>query len=586
MKKRIQVIIPILILVILSVFIYYFYNSNKEIHVNKDNLISTNLYKFKVTNDYEQILAIKEYNKYLYILILTNNETNKLEYEYVIKKINIETSKCENETTFKSSLIEDPIIKISSEYIKIISRGNINIHIFDVDLKQVNEFTKSIEDYDSYGEYEGKVLTTKDNNIYIDGEIYDTVLKSCDKSFNIIYKNNTYIYFNNYNLNVSCLYNVNNKKINYLDNSEVEPFDGGYLTYNYESNKITLKKETEEKYYLSSKDETAFITITSDGSLLGTYNDSIGEFKVYNLANKKIFNKLKIEFEHEYYVPIMILSDYMYIVSTNGEKSDVYLWDFKKDTLNENMLTYINSKNKIDSYELVTKIKEEFNINTYIYDKGVRYFSDFYALPNYDDELTYDRLSKTYDVLKKFNKDFFNKFKTNKNNGLEIYITGTLYPSDITTQISNPVGYSLKMNNDYIIAIDANDEEYDKTMCHELMHSIENNMYDLYYDNKLKNEPFKKWNSYNPKNFKYSESYVKEENDKYTISSNKDVYFIDSYSHTYSNEDRARIFEQLCSKEDTLNKYSNLKKKALYLKSEITSVYPMLNDSSIFSILK
>ena len=34
-----------------------------------------------------------------------------------------------------------------------------------------------------------------------------------------------------------------------------------------------------------------------------------------------------------------------------------------------------NAKNKIDSYELVTKIKDDFNVNMYIYDKGVRYFN-------------------------------------------------------------------------------------------------------------------------------------------------------------------------------------------------------------------
>ena len=96
----------------------------------------------------------------------------------------------------------------------------------------------------------------------------------------------------------------------------------------------------------------------------------------------------------------------------------------------------------------------------YIYDKGVRYFNDFYALPTYDDELTYDRLYKTYDILKNFNKEFFDKFKTNKNNGLEIYITGSLGPSDTKTQISNPIGYSLMMDDNYIIAIDANGEEY------------------------------------------------------------------------------------------------------------------------------
>ena len=78
---------------------------------------------------------------------------------------------------------------------------------------------------------------------------------------------------------------------------------------------------------------------------------------------------------------------------------------------------------------------------------------------------------------------------------------------------------------------------------------------------------------------------VKEENDKYTIASNKDIYFIDAYSHTYANEDRARIFESFCSTEDIFSKYPKLKKKAFYLKDEITRVYPSIKDSKLFNIL-
>ena len=67
--------------------------------------------------------------------------------------------------------------------------------------------------------------------------------------------------------------------------------------------------------------------------------------------------------------------------------------------------------------------------------------------------------------------------------------------------------------------------------------------------------------------------------------SNKDIYFIDAYSHTYANEDRARIFESFCSTEDIFSKYPNLKKKAFYLKDEITRVYPSIKDSKLFNIL-
>ena len=51
----------------------------------------------------------------------------------------------------------------------------------------------------------------------------------------------------------------------------------------------------------------------------------------------------------------------------------------------------------------------------------------------------------------------------------------------------------------------------------------------------------------------------------------ENIYFIDKYSHTYATEDRARIFENICS----CNENSIIKiilifiKKALYLEEEI-----------------
>ena len=68
---------------------------------------------------------------------------------------------------------------------------------------------------------------------------------------------------------------------------------------------------------------------------------------MYDLINKKIINKLKIKFEEEYYVPLMLMSDYMYIVKTNGGNYDLYIWDYKKDVTSENMVSYSNSKDKM-----------------------------------------------------------------------------------------------------------------------------------------------------------------------------------------------------------------------------------------------
>lgn len=578
MINKIKIILIIIFLLATITLMYC--KTTKKINLSENNLIKDNLYKYKITKDYESILAIKDDKNYIYVL--SSKETEKDIKEYKLIKYDLELSNIEEEAIFNTKDIEPSII-IKDNYVNVVSSNNVNIYKFDKSLKLINKLEKDIDDHDLYGEYKEQPLLIKDNEIYIYDKLYDKVLASCNKATSIIYKDNSFIYFNNEELNISCIYNIDKKTTDYLNDSIIEPINNGYMLYNYKDNKIIIKKENEKKYYLNSKEETSNIKVNSEGTKLITYSDESKELKIYDLESNKIINKIKLNLSSEEFISLFILNDLAYVVVTNSISYDLYVWNYKENTLNESMISHSDSKNKIDSYELVTKIKDEFNVNVYIYDKGVRFFNDFYALPSYDDELIYDSLSKTYRILSNFNKEFYDEFYINDNNGIEVYLTDKVAPSDLNTQIKNPSAYSLVMNNTYIIALNINTNSYEKTLCHELMHTIENNMHDLYNNKKLKSEPFNKWNEYNPKDFKYNNSYVEESNDRYTISSKKDVYFIDSYSHTYPSEDRARIFEQYCKDESILDKYPKIKKKSEYLKNEIINVYPIIKDSKVFN---
>lgn len=577
MIKKIKIILIIIFLLATITLMYC--KTTKKINLSENNLIKENLYKYKITKDYENILAIKEDKNYIYVL--SSKETEKEIKEYKLIKYNLELSNIEKEVTFNTKDI-GPSIIIKDNYVNVVSSSNVSIYKFDKSLKLISKLEKNIEEYDLYGVYKEEPLLIKDNEIYINDKLYDKVLTSCNKAISIIYKDNSFIYFDNEELNISCIYNIHKKTTDYLDNSIIEPINNGYMLYNYKDNKVIIKKENEKKYYLNSKNETSNIKVNNDGTKLITFNDDSKELKIYDLENNKIINKIILNLSSEEFISLFILNDLAYTVVTNGISYDLYVWNYKENTLNESMISHSDSKSKINSYELVTKIKNEFNVNMYIYEKGVKFFNDFYALPSYDDELTYDSLSKTYKMLSNFNKEFYDKFYINDNNGIEIYLTDKVAPSDLNIQIKNPSAYSLVMNNTYIIALNINTNSYEKTLCHELMHTIENNMHDLYNNKTLKNEPFNKWNEYNPKDFKYNNSYIEESNDRYTISSEKDVYFIDSYSHTYPSEDRARIFEQFCKDESIIEKYSKIKKKAEYLKNEIVNAYPSIKNSILF----
>ena len=572
-----------IIIFLLVGFSIVYYVTTKKINISENNLIKDNLYKFKITNDYEKILSMKEDKNYIYVLIL--KETKEAIKEYKLIKLDLELSNIEREVNFNTTEINEPSIIIKDNYVRVISNNSVNIHKFDKSLKLISRLEKDINSYDLYGEYNEKTLFVKDNKIYIGDKLYDEVLSSCNKATSIIYKDDSFIYFKNDELNISCVYNINKKTTDYLDNSIIERINNGYMLYNNKDNIIRIKKENEEKYYLSSIEETSYLKINDNGTKLITFDNEIDELKIYDLEKNKIINKIKLDLKNEDFVSLFILNDLAYVVITNSISYDLYVWNYKENILNENMISHSDSKSKIDSYELATKMNDKFDVNIFIYEKGVRYFQDFYALPSYNDDLTYDRLNKTYDILNYFNKEFFDEFNKN-NNGIEIYLTGKVAPSDLKTQIENPSAYSLVMNNTYIIAIDINTNDYSRTLCHELMHAIENNMYYLYDNKKLENKPFINWNQYNPKNFKYNNSYVEETNDKYTISSGKDIYFIDSYSHTFQSEDRARVFEQFCTEDNIFDKYPNIRKKAEYLKKEIIDIYPSIKDSKLFDRLK
>lgn len=572
-----------IIIFLLVGFSIVYYVTTKKINISENNLIKDNLYKFKITNDYEKILSMKEDKNYIYVLTL--KETKEAIKEYKLIKFDLELSNIEREVNFNTKEIIEPSIIIKDNYVRVISNNSVNIHKFDKSLKLISKLEKDINSYDLYGEYNEKTLFVKDNKIYIGDKLYDEVLSSCNKATSIIYKDDSFIYFKNDELNISCVYNINKKTTDYLDNSIIERINNGYMLYNNKDNIIRIKKENEEKYYLSSIEETSYLKINDNGTKLITFDNEIDELKIYDLEKNKIINKIKLDLKNEDFVSLFILNDLAYVVITNSISYDLYVWNYKENILNENMISHSDSKSKIDSYELATKMNDKFDVNIFIYEKGVRYFQDFYALPSYNDDLTYDRLNKTYDILNYFNKEFFDEFNKN-NNGIKIYLTGKVAPSDLKTQIENPSAYSLVMNNTYIIAIDINTNDYSRTLCHELMHVIENNMYYLYDNKKLENKQFINWDQYNPKNFKYNNSYVEETNDKYTISSGKDIYFIDSYSHTFQSEDRARVFEQFCTEDNIFDKYPNIRKKAEYLKKEIIDIYPSIKDSKLFDRLK
>ena len=179
--------------------------------------------------------------------------------------------------------------------------------------------------------------------------------------------------------------------------------------------------------------------------------------------------------------------------------------------------------------------------------------------------------------FKKFPELFFHQFVQDVYKGLNIYLSGSLSPADSTTQAANPIAYTLMHNYSYTIVIDSLYDDLENTVCHELMHAIENNL------NNKKQKVFVNWNSLNPSNFSYYNDYNGYHYYEYTpyMTTNNKVYFVSSYSYTYAKEDRGEIFGYMCSEEtnEYLKQFPNLYKKAQVIKEELIINYPELKDT-------
>lgn len=504
--KHIKRIIILIILLLGSFLI--FMRSNKRI-----------IKKYDITNDYEEIISIKPYKNYLYVLTKTSTSKNKTDYRII--KYNMDSSYIKDKTSFNVMTLLNPSIDITSSNIDITSSNGETIR-FNNRLQNIKKITNKLP---------------------------SNIPNVCSKD-NVTFLSNKYIIMNNSNIDITCVYNIDGKTMDYFDSNNVIPFDNGYLSY--KENEVTIKKDIKEVISINFKD----IKINREGNFLLTINDS-NELVVYDLVNKTILNKLKLNINDNEYISLLYIDSLVYYVVTDGIKNHIYSWNYKYKPINDKIET-LKEYTKVDNYELKNKIKNDFNVNVNIYENSININEDYCTLPLYDNNKIYNSLTKVYEVLKSLSKEFFKDF----NSDIELYLTDKI----VSNESIKPNGYSLLKDNKYVIAVDTN-STLESTLYHELMHIIENKMSSL--------KPFNKWNELNPKNFKYTNSYSEEIDGEYTISNNDNIYFIDSYSKTYETEDRARIFETICTS-NSLKNYRYIEKKAKYLREEILKVYPNL----------
>lgn len=426
--------------------------------------------------------------------------------------------------------------------------------------------------------YNGKFLEIDNNKIYdnnnlikeinIDGEYY--------YQNNFIYGDNTYLVYYSREEDSYIYYDIKNDKYE----MQKEPF---FIKYN---KGYYAKRLNEIIAYdiLNNKISNYKVDILGDG-LFNTYElvDDI----LYMFANNYLY-KINLKDDTidkvEFYIDktinqIVYKNGYIFLI-TNNDEYDIYVIDMNKVNKTSYTIKEYQEYMKNLTEEKIKNLEEEYHVNI-IYKNDVNIDNETFRTTILEDDFLIQNAADQINVvLKKFNKEFFDEFYKDDNKGINIYLSGTIISSDKVDTVYFAAAYTQFEDNEYRMIVDASTVEIKSTICHELMHSIENRMNDFAYD---------EWYKKNPKNFGYIYSYRNEANEKYTMmeeDKNK-VYFIDTYAKKYPTEDMARTFENICSYEEnsSLIEYPHLYEKGLFLKDEILKEFPMLETESVFNSL-
>ncbi len=583
MKKNITLLLSIIAL-FLSLF-FLRVNITKPQNTLGGEKIEKAIYQYDLKTENLTVNGIVEKGSNIYYLLMDVIDDVKDIYNYKLKKLDINT----NQVT------EINTIENTSSYC-MLTEKEINCHTstqfetYDFDLKKTFEYTSKVENLNAnYLPYKDIYIKIDDQDIYLlrnEEKLYRTINSAKELIYEdyVVTSNNTILvlrdkedYYYLYDINRNFLWNSG--KQSYFKYKNGVFFNDGviYEIHNLEEDYITsFTNPTKETYFYTG-------TLNEDNNNFYLYNPIDHILYIEDMENKTI-KKLDVNLlsEDNPIAKLIVTEKYLYVYILQDQDNffvinleDLNLSTIDIEDYNNKLTKKINEqRNNIkETYQVNVKIKEEANIE----------FPDFSAKTLLNEEVISDSLYKIEDILSKYNEKFFESFYNNGFSGLNIYLTGELTPNDYETQVSNPAAYSLNYNGEYMIVIDIEQPNIEELLCHELLHNME------FLLNNQNIYPFKEWKNYNPSGFLYNNSYTKKQSYDYTLNEEdkNDVYFIDSYSYTYETEDRARVFERICSCEENsiINNYPNLYKKGLYLKEEIIKYFPSLVNTNLFSSL-
>ena len=457
MKKRIGYLLLIIISIVGSRLIF-----GKDYHLNSNNLKEENLYVYNNFNTNKILATYVDEEEYYYVEALKEEKSVN---QYKLIKYNLTSNREDDEYIFNSDKKLDNVDLFKQNgYLYLTSNSSDFYYKFDDGLNVINKDIFNIGDIDLYGIYKDKVVYNINNIIYYSGKEYGSVPVSCGKSKEIIYDRDTYLHFYNENTGFGCLYNLVNKKIEYLDYENVDIIKNQLLEY--QNNRLSFKYGG-NTYYFNDITESNNLKMHDSGDYLFTIDTANNKLKIYNIEARKIIYEKTVEDIKDSIINNIVIDDYVFFTMTKNNKTMLYVWDYLKESrLSKDMIDYDEKEYKFKNNELKEEIKNKYNIDVYIYDQAVEYFDGYYVVPSYDDILINSRLIVLKEVLDSFNQD-----EVININNIKVF-----FDKDIVSgnSFDKPNSLTIYKNNYNIIALNITNDNFKDNFINELINIYPN----------------------------------------------------------------------------------------------------------------
>ena len=269
---------------------------------------------------------------------------------------------------------------------------------------------------------------------------------------------------------------------------------------------------------------------------------------------ESVFSFASSSEDQYYYVPfashLLYLEKYNAIVGMyDYQNPQLFLWDLNsaKKGSTENAVCaaryYPNTRYNPDIMQFLKEKAEQtgslYGVKILIGDDIRTDSGDYLAAPIYDTASVNYVLNLLRTSLAKFPDNFFAEFQSDNGVPLEINIAGVFTPV-ADNIVSTAVGlHNYNDGEQFIMLNISNIYDVQSSIYHEIYHAID-------WSVVFGSTAFDSWDSLNPPDFSYDYDYAANEvntDSQYLYYTDGNGYFIDSYSKSYPNEDRACIFE-------------------------------------------